>query len=136
MQQHTQETQQIENSDPEITKGKDHRKDLGIDGRITSKWILKKQPARLYTEFSYLSIGNNGDWQQTVPVVSDRLLVWTGKLNEQKAYAVYALCIQNIAAKSLAMRHIKSRMRWQEYPKGNGTRTGCNNNIRFQLQRK
>jgi hypothetical protein len=39
---------------------RDHLKDLDINGRITSKWILKKQDAMMWIGFILLRIGTCG----------------------------------------------------------------------------
>jgi hypothetical protein len=41
----------------EEPEGKDHLGDIGLDGVILLKWILKKQGRRLWTGFIWLRIG-------------------------------------------------------------------------------
>jgi hypothetical protein len=41
-------------------KGRDYVGDLGIDGRITIKWILKNYSVGVWTVFIWLRIGSNG----------------------------------------------------------------------------
>jgi hypothetical protein len=42
-------------------KGGDHWKDLGVDGRITLRWILGKYGLGMWIEFIWLRIGTGGE---------------------------------------------------------------------------
>jgi hypothetical protein len=41
-------------------KGRDHREDLGIGGRITSSWTLERLGSMGKTGFSWLRVGFSG----------------------------------------------------------------------------
>jgi len=41
-------------------KEREHLQDLGVDGRIISKWILGKRGGRVYTGFIWLRIWTSG----------------------------------------------------------------------------
>jgi hypothetical protein len=41
--------------------GGDHWEDLGVDGRITLRWILGKQGLGMWIGFIWLSIGTGGE---------------------------------------------------------------------------
>jgi hypothetical protein len=41
-------------------EGKRHSEELGVDGRIILKWILRKLGWKLWTGFIWLRIGNSG----------------------------------------------------------------------------
>jgi hypothetical protein len=41
-------------------EGKNHLEDLGIDGKVILKCILKKQDVRMGTKFIFLGIGTSG----------------------------------------------------------------------------
>jgi hypothetical protein len=43
-------------------KGGNHCKDLGIDGRITLRWILGKQGLGMCIGFIWLRIGTGGEF--------------------------------------------------------------------------
>jgi hypothetical protein len=45
----------------EILKGIDHLEDLGIDGKIILKLILRKQGGKVWTGFVWLRIGTSGE---------------------------------------------------------------------------
>jgi hypothetical protein len=55
-------------------KGKIHLRDLGVDGRIMLKRVLKKQNVRMQTGFSYLRQG---------PVAGCREQSWTSVFNKR-----------------------------------------------------
>jgi hypothetical protein len=40
-------------------KGGDHAEDLGVDGRVILKWILRERGGRVWTEFICLGIGTS-----------------------------------------------------------------------------
>jgi hypothetical protein len=40
-------------------KGRDHSKDLGVDGKITSEWILEKQGGKAWSGLIWLRIGTS-----------------------------------------------------------------------------
>jgi hypothetical protein len=44
----------------ETLKGTDHLGDVGIEGSIILKWILKKQVVRVYSGLNWLSIESSG----------------------------------------------------------------------------
>jgi hypothetical protein len=44
----------------EILNARDHSKDLGADGRIVLRWIIKKKGVRVWTGFKWLRIGTDG----------------------------------------------------------------------------
>jgi hypothetical protein len=41
-------------------RGRDHVRDLGVDGRIILKWILKKCGVKVWTGLIWLRIGTGG----------------------------------------------------------------------------
>jgi hypothetical protein len=41
-------------------KGRGNSEDLGVDGKIILKWILRKQDAGVWTGFIWLRIGTRG----------------------------------------------------------------------------
>jgi hypothetical protein len=43
-------------------KGRYHLEDLGVDGRIILKLILKKGSGAVYTKFTQISIGSSGEF--------------------------------------------------------------------------
>jgi hypothetical protein len=49
----------------ENLKGRDHSKDLGVDGKILLEWNLEKECGNLWTEFIWLSTGNSGKFLRT-----------------------------------------------------------------------
>ena len=44
----------------EDMKGRDQKLNLGIDGRIVMKWILKKEDRRMWAGFIWLMTGTHG----------------------------------------------------------------------------
>jgi len=46
----------------EILKGRDHSKDLGVDGKIIVKWSLGMNGMKLWTVFVWLRIGRVQCW--------------------------------------------------------------------------
>jgi hypothetical protein len=51
------------------TEAKDHLEDLGVAGNIVLKWVLRKQKGRVWTGFSWLSIGDREKWRALVNMV-------------------------------------------------------------------
>jgi hypothetical protein len=41
-------------------KGRDHLGELGVDGRLTLKWILKEEGLKMWTGFISLRLGTSG----------------------------------------------------------------------------
>jgi len=44
----------------ETLQGRDHSENLGVDGRIILKWILRKYGRKLWTVCIWLRIGTSG----------------------------------------------------------------------------
>jgi hypothetical protein len=44
----------------ENLKGRDHSKDLGVDGNIILEWILGQKSEKLWSGFIWLRIGTSG----------------------------------------------------------------------------
>jgi hypothetical protein len=44
---------------PEKLTGRDHSKDLGVDGRIILQWNLGKQGGKVWTEYIWLRTGTS-----------------------------------------------------------------------------
>jgi hypothetical protein len=44
----------------ESLKGRDHLEDLGVNGKVILKLILKKKGGRMWTGFIWLRIGTGG----------------------------------------------------------------------------
>jgi hypothetical protein len=44
----------------ENLKGRDHFKDLGVDGKVILEWILRKRCGNVWTGFIWLRIGTSG----------------------------------------------------------------------------
>jgi hypothetical protein len=50
----------VESFGRQTLNGRDHLKDLGLDGRIILEWILYKQSGRFWTVYIWLTIGARG----------------------------------------------------------------------------
>jgi hypothetical protein len=46
----------------EHLKGRDHLENIGIDGRIILKWILRKEDETAWTEFIWCRAGTSGEF--------------------------------------------------------------------------
>jgi hypothetical protein len=42
-------------------KGRDHREDLDVDGRITLRWTLGRQRSIRRTGFGWIRVGSSGE---------------------------------------------------------------------------